>query len=150
MWLCYVNEVTTLWGCTLLEMAYESSPLVLLSKENLRESTSRCSWGKNVDPYMLFDNDKDMWSVLETKSGSQTLVVNCMSWNISMTTRWLMSAPWLSRLLRYSHLPRNRITLLVCYRTILLPETSLSSFLLRGGTLLVLWNTRFRMWKKRW
>ena len=47
--------------------------------------------------------------------GSRTLAVSCMSWINSMITRWLMSAPWLSRLMRYNHLPRNLRTSLVCY-----------------------------------
>src|SRR3954468_18637579 len=91
-----------------------------------------------VDPYMSFDNGKDTWEALEPSLGSRTLALSCMSWSNSMTTRWLMSAPSLSKLMRYNHLPKNLSCSNVPYQTNLWSVALLPSFLPRGGTLVLL------------
>src|SRR3954470_9457687 len=69
---------------------------------------------------------------------SPMMVVNFMSWNNSMTIRWLMTAPLWSRLMKYSHFPGSLSTSLVCYQTSLLPEALLPSLPNHGGILLLL------------
>src|SRR4051812_19271258 len=70
--------------------------------------------------------------------GSWTLGLSCMSWSNSMTTGWLMSAPSLNKLMIYNHLPKNLSSSSVSYRTNFWLVALLPSFLLRGGTLLLL------------
>ncbi|KAK1603738.1 hypothetical protein QYE76_027411 [Lolium multiflorum] len=95
-----------------------------------------------VDPYMAFDHGKDAWDALEAKFGvsdaGTELYVMEQYYDYGMT----MSAPWLSRLMRFSPLPKNSSSLSVPYRTSLWPVALLPSFLLHGGTLLLLKHKR--------
>jgi hypothetical protein len=107
--------------------------------DNLMRGAVISVLGENiVDSYLSLTMGKDMWDVLEAKFGvsdtGSELYVMEQFFDYKMTDERTL----LSRIMRYSPLLKNSSSSRVCYRTSLLPEASLPSFLPRGGILLLL------------
>ena len=64
-----------------------------------------------VDAYMQFPTGKELWDMLEAKfSVSDVGSELCMSWNSSMTNRWLMIILQSNKLMSYKRLQRSLTT----------------------------------------
>lgn len=61
-----------------------------------------------------------------------------------MSIEWLRTVLWLNKLMSFSGWQKNLSSLNVCCPTSLLPGALLLSFLLRGWTLPLLWNTKYK------